>query len=159
MKKLVARSVGFLAVLVLSSAALAQFANKNAAFSAPGPGDPNKEYGLIVPKHYTIQTPKGVFTAGQVIGVAGKNITLLNPAKAEEAVKSPGFAGKNDLPPPKEYPKHALVSINIPAGVTILYDGKPVQVEGNKLILAVDNASMKQAPLPDAHPGMMGWNH
>jgi hypothetical protein len=149
MKNCTAFIVSAIMALLLNSVVYAQeagFNQRNPAFTAPGPGNPEFVYHFVVPPGVTIETPKGkVVNAGETIGIPGKYLKLMTPEKAQAMIeREEGFNQKDQLTriKPSEKQNWAVIELTVPKGATITRsDG--YEVKGPQTVmLMVEAASM-----------------
>jgi hypothetical protein len=144
-----------LLAVVFTAPAFAQWAGKSFGMTQPGAGEADKEYYFRVPPNVTLETPKGIFQAGDLIAVPGKRITLLTPEKAEEVLATPqGWANKSVVQAmtPSEKRQWAVIALEVPEGVTIKHADGRVQKGPYTAYLTVyaenlkASEKMKEAP-------------
>ena len=135
---------GLICAMILSASAFAQFADKNDAFEAPGPGDPNRAYAFVVPEGVTIELRDGrTVTGGETLSVPGKYIELLAVEKAQQK-REAGSAFNNQLVNWEDKARGGglvMILLTIPEGVTInIAGGESVQGETQIELIAQASA-------------------
>ena len=116
----ISRLLGFVLALV-AGVVYAQFDDKS---FPPGRGLEDTVYMFRLAEGSTLQTASGkTFKGGELVGVPGKNITMIDPALVPQTINKYGdhFANKNEYMsmPAEQKSKYAIISVKIPEGATL----------------------------------------
>jgi hypothetical protein len=125
---------------VMTGVVSAQWNNKS---FPPGQGLEDTVYMFKLAPGSTLQTKSGkIIKGGETVAVAGKNITLIDPALVPQMIDKYGdhFANKDQYLslPAERKSQYAIISVKIPAGVTLTRADGTVYKGPTEVLLMVD---------------------
>jgi len=154
MRVLVALNLCLVLVLLSTSAAFAQFMEKNRAFQQPGVGEEDREYMVLVPEEVTIITRDGdTIRGGETVGIPGKSITLLNTGEADQTIEAGELFNeyKEKDMPAEQKQEYAVVEVKIPEGMTISHeDGRTIEGETTINLMVTSNDMQASSPMDES---------